>query len=367
MKTLPISELLKGFKFEGDFIASAPIKEGLIHDSTLIIFLQDGIENRYVLQKINQHVFPDPPQVMENILKVCLHLVNQVKAEGGNPARETMQIVLTRDHLPYWKSPVEEYYRVYAFIPGTRTYHTDRDPWLVRETGRAFGQFIRRLADLPVVSIQNTIPNFHNTPARYTHFEQAMSEDKAGRKKDVFTEIEFLTEQSSLTGKLWEPYQQGILPVRIIHNDTKLNNVLFDQETNKAICVIDLDTVMAGTPGFDFGDALRFLGNTTPEDNPDKSNITFDLDIFKHFCEGYLAGAGDFLTSEEFQSLAISPLVLTYETALRFLTDYLNGDVYFRIDRPGHNLDRARSQIYLLQNMQEKYNQMVDILVHLSY
>ena len=334
--------------------ALKPLGNGLIN-FTYLVTCEDG--SRYVLQKINQNVFRDPARLMENFAGVCRFLEKKIAAEGGDPARECVRPMSTVDGKDFFYTPEEGYWRMSAYVDGVAYDAPDRKG-LLYEAARAFGQFQRRLADYPAATLHETIPNFHHTPTRYAAFEEALARDAAGRAADMKDEIDALQRLSSYATAITSKLEDGTIPLRVTHNDTKLNNVLFDIKTDKATCVIDLDTVMPGSLLYDFGDALRFAGNRTAEDDPDLSRVVFDLDRYEEYVRGFLAGVGDAITDAEREMLPVSVLVITYEQALRFMTDYLDGDLYYQKRYPAHNYDRTRAQIRLAEDILSKLDAM---------
>ena len=335
----------------------APLGNGLINH-TYLVTCTDG--TRYTLQRINQNVFREPDRLMENFVGVCRFLEKKIIAEGGDPVRECVRPVSTLDGNDFFYSPEDGYWRMNGYVEGVAYDAPDRKG-LLYEAARAFGQFQRRLGDYPAATLYETIPNFHHTPTRYASFEAALARDAAGRAASMSAEIDALKRLSPYATVITDKLADGTLPLRVTHNDTKLNNVLFDPETDKAVCVIDLDTVMPGSLLYDFGDALRFAGNRTAEDDPDLSRVVFDLDRYEEYVSGFLAGVGDAITPAEKELLPLSVLVITYEQALRFMTDYLDGDVYYQMRYPAHNYDRTRAQIRLAEDILSKLNEMKTI------
>lgn len=332
----------------------SPLGNGLINH-TYLVACADG--SRYTLQRINANVFREPDRLMENFVGVCRFLEKKITAEGGDPVRECVRPVSTVDGKDFFYSPEDGYWRMNGYVEGV-AYDTPDRKGILYEAARAFGQFQRRLGDYPAATLHETIPNFHHTPTRYASFEASLARDAAGRAASMATEIHALKRLAPYATAITEKLEDGTLPLRVTHNDTKLNNVLFDPKTDKAVCVIDLDTVMPGSLLYDFGDALRFAGNQTAEDDPDLSRVIFDLDRYEEYVSGFLAGVGDAITKEEKQMLPLSVLVITYEQALRFMTDYLDGDMYYQMRYPAHNYDRTRAQIRLAEDILAKLDDM---------
>ncbi len=340
-----------------DAVEILPFGEGHIND-TFLVTAADG--KQYVLQRINHVVFPHPEEVMENIFAVTHHIRKKITAEGGDPTRQTLHYRKTKDGaLCYFDG--EGYFRVYDFIGHAKTYQTVESPELLRDAAMAFGLFQKRLADFPADKLHEVIPNFHHTPTRFAAFQEAVRQDVCGRAKDVQTEIAFALAREADTHVVTDAIRDGLVPLRVTHNDTKLNNILFDETSGKACCVIDLDTVMPGSLLYDYGDALRFGASSAAEDEPDLRKVFFRLDCFSAYTEGFLSSMGDTLTKKEKELLPHSVKLLTFECGIRFLTDYLNGDTYFKIHRPNHNLDRCRTQFALVADMERKMAQMEQI------
>lgn len=318
---------------------------------------------RYILQRISRDVFPDPIAVMENISKTTRFLQKKITAGGGNPARQTLTLLPTLEGKDYYVDEEGETYRIYAFIEDSFAYETaPESPEQFALSAHAFGEFQKLLADFPADQLKEVIPKFHDTANRLKQFREALEKNAAGRADAVKEEIEFVLSRADMVSKITDAIAEGTVPLRVTHNDTKLNNVLFDSNTKKPLCVIDLDTVMPGSLLYDYGDALRFGASTGAEDETDLSKIEFDLTYFKAFTKAYLEELGDVLTPMERELLPLSALLMTFECGIRFLTDYLNGDIYFRIHRPEQNLDRAHTQFKLVADMETKMEQMKAIV-----
>lgn len=351
------------FRFEGDLAHVEPCNLGHINDTYVLTFnTPQGTARRYVLQRINHNVFRDPESVMRNIEAVTAHLRRKIEAAGGDPLRETINLVPTVDGRTWIRTPEGEYWRAMLYIEGARTYETIEDPKHFYSAGKAFGNFMRLLDDFPADTLTETIPQFHNTVKRYNDLMEAAKRDAAGRAYSVREELDFAKSRAADTGVVLKLIEDGKIPLRVTHNDTKLNNVMIDDATGEAICVLDLDTVMPGSALYDFGDAIRFGASTAPEDETDLSKVGIDLELFRQFARGYLTAAGEVLTPAELDHLAFSAKLITLELGMRFLTDHLNGDVYFRIHRPNHNLDRARAQFKLVEAMEANMAEMQAIV-----
>ncbi|MBQ8639475.1 MAG: aminoglycoside phosphotransferase family protein [Lachnospiraceae bacterium] len=307
-----------------------------------------------VLQRINTSVFQNPDGLMENIEKVTSFLRRKIAAEGGDPERETLRIVHTKDGKPYYRTDENHVFRMYKLVEGTMSIEDDKTPEGLYKAGKGFGHFLKLLNDFPVEELHETIPDFHHTPKRVEALKQAIAEDRAGRAKLAASEIAFALEQAKWADRVVKGLEDGNIPSRVTHNDTKINNILFDEVTGEAVCVIDLDTVMPGSMLYDFGDALRMGASTAAEDETDLDQVCFSTEAFLSFARGYLEEMREELTETELELLPFSVKLLTYECGIRFLTDYLNGDTYFKIHRENHNLDRARNQFKLVAEISRK-------------
>ena len=360
------NEIVKEFLFDGDFIYAEPFGCGHINATYAVYFRRETkAPVRYILQAVNTSIFTDPQGLMENIQGVTEHLRKKILAQGGDPERETLTLVPAKTGGYLYKDQEGTYWRSYTFIEDATCYQTVERPVLFENAAKAFGHFQKLLADYPAGSLHETIKNFHNTEDRYAQFEQAVAEDKAGRAASVQEEIRFFLDRKADGSVVTDAIAKGVLPLRVTHNDTKLNNIMMDNKTDEGICVIDLDTVMPGSVLYDFGDSIRFGASTGAEDEPDLSLISMDLDLFKAYTAGFLSEAGSSLTKEEIDLLPFSAKLMTLECGMRFLTDYLNGDTYFRIHREGQNLDRCRTQMKLVADMEEKMDKMKAIVAEL--
>ena len=317
-----------------------------------------GVKERYILQRINQYVFHHPDEVQRNILAVTDHLRMKIQQAGGRPERETLRVILSRDGLPWYLDGEENWWRVFPFVENTYSMDLPDTPEVFEKCGRAFGKFQRQLNDFPADRLFETIPNFHNTPWRLASLEEAARKDSEGRLGGVKEELEFCLKRAEWVGKLTDGLREGRLPLRVTHNDTKLNNVLLDRDTGEALCVVDLDTVMPGLLACDFGEAIRTGASTAPEDEQDLSKVDISLPMVRAFSRGFLGELSGELSQEERRSLPWGARLMTLENAMRFLTDYLEGDRYFAIHRPGHNLDRARAQMALVRKMEEHWDEL---------
>lgn len=335
-------------------LSSEPYGNGHIN-GTFLVRCADGAQ--YILQQINTTVFREPEALMRNIELVTEHL----RSKNSDP-RGVLHLVPTRSGESF---AVENgvYWRVYRWIAGSVCYQF-ATPALFRESAVAFGRFQNQLADFPAEQLVETIPHFHDTPARFLAFHDTIAANASGRLNGVLHEVEFVLARESFAGTLVSLQQSGELPIRVTHNDTKINNVLFDAKTNKALCVIDLDTVMPGLSVNDFGDAIRFGASTAAEDERDLSRVQFDLDLYETYVQGYLSTCGESLTKTEIEMLPVGAKMMTLECGMRFLADHIAGDVYFHITRENQNLDRARTQLRLVHEMERKWDAMRQIIAN---
>lgn len=356
MELLEARQVLKHFEISGEPIACNPCGDGNINH-TYWIKTDDGSE--YLLQKVNTYVFKKPYELMENIHNVTNFLAQKIDAKGGDYERGTLNTVQSDNgKYCYHNHDNHEFWRVYLFIVGSVAHNSASRPGILFEAARAFGKFQRQLEDYPAETLHETIPNFHHTVKRYEAFEEAVAKDVAGRVSSVQAEIEALRSFAFYTSLIVDGLADGTIPTRVTHNDTKLNNILFDEKTDKSLCVIDLDTVMPGSLLYDFGDAIRFAANNTIEDDPDLSRVWLRLDLYEEYVSGFLAGIKGAITEKELALLPESALIMTYELALRFMTDYLDGDKYFKLLYPEHNLVRTRNQLRLTEDIESKLEEM---------
>lgn len=316
----------------------------------------------FILQRINTDVFKNPYELMENIANVTEHLRKRISESGGNPDRGTLALIKTRDGENFYKADDKNYFRMYNYLENTETIEIPEHPERMYKTGKAFGKFQRMLDDFEASKLYETIVDFHNTPVRVEQLRAAIANNASGKLDSVKAEVAFALKYAKYADYIVKEIENGTVPVRVTHNDTKLNNVLFDKNTGEGICVIDLDTVMPGSVLYDFGDALRFGASTAAEDETDLSKVEFDLEMFEAFAKGFLEETASCLTQKEKELLPISALLLTYECGTRFLADHINGDVYFKIHRENHNLDRARTQFKLVADIESKLDNMTEII-----
>ncbi len=325
-------------------------------NQTFFVTCAGGVRSphRYVLQEINTSVFRNPDGVMENVARVTAHIRQKLIESGGDSERGTLIIVPTTSGDLLLHTEADEVWRMYEFTEGTVCLQTVESPEMFAKVGYAFGHFQRQLADFDATLLHESIPHFHDTVSRYHDFMTAVERDLAGRAGQVSEEIQFVTEREQTCSYIMERIADGRLPLRVTHNDTKLNNILLDRGSMEGLCVIDLDTVMPGSVLCDFGDSIRFGASSASEDETDLNAVYMRLEMFDAFASGFISGLDHSLTEEEIRDMPMGALILTLETGIRFLTDYLNGDTYFRISYPQHNLDRARNQFKLVRDMEVK-------------
>lgn len=351
-------EALEGFDIPGRFVECVPCGNGHINDTYMVTFEEENGLCRYSLQHMNRSVFKDPVSLMNNILHVTAYLKEQIRSQGGDPQRETLDFVCTKTGEPYFVDSYGEYWRAYHFVEDAYALEEISNSQDFYESAVAFGHFQRMLADFPADSLTETIAGFHDTKARFAAFEQAVEADVCHRAEGVQQEIRFVRDRYDVACVLGDLLEAGKLPLRVTHNDTKSNNVLIDKATGRGLCVIDLDTVMPGLAVNDFGDSIRFGASTGAEDEKDLSKIWCDLELYETYMKGFVEGCGGTLTDMEIECLPVGARVMTYECGMRFLTDYLSGDTYFKTAYPTHNLDRARTQFKLVWDMEQKWEKM---------
>ncbi len=358
----PDAALLGNFKFEGEFRKIEVNTSGHINGTYQLTYRQQsGFSKKYILQKINTAIFTKPVELMENIDKVTKYIRRIAAEEGKDPERSTLHIIKTQDGKLFYIDEDGEYWRAYNFIDGCVAYDKVEKPADFYNAGVALGIFQKMLDRYPSDQLVETIENFHNTPSRYRDFQKAVREDRAGKQERVREEIAFFEKRKAFYGIITEQIASGHIPLRVTHNDTKLNNVLIDSKTDEVVCLIDMDTVMPGSALYDFGDSIRFGTNTAAEDERDLEKVCFDLDLYREYTNGYLSEMKEKLTPAELALLPESAVLMTLECGMRFLGDHLNGDVYFAIHRPDHNLDRARTQIKLASEMERHIGEMREI------
>jgi Ser/Thr protein kinase RdoA (MazF antagonist) len=348
-----MEQVLDLFRLNGRPVSCDPYGEGHIN-LTFLAVTDTG--KRYILQRLSRAAFHDIPGLMGNVAAVTEFLA----ARSPDP-RSSLHLIPTLDGRSFCRDSEGEFWRVYDFVEDSLCLQTPETPEDFYQSAVAFGQFQCRLRDFPAETLCETIPNFHNTPDRYRKFHLAVDADAAGRLSSVLPEVRFLLEREEKAGTLQRLREGGELPVRVTHNDTKLNNVMLDAVTRKALCVIDLDTVMPGLVAYDFGDSIRFGASTAPEDEKDLSRVEMSLDLYETYARGFIPACGG-LTAAELESLPLGAWTMTLENGLRFLTDYLEGDHYYHITRSEHNLDRCRTQLKLVSDMEQKWDPMTAII-----
>ena len=358
-----IMEIIKAFPEYGEVLGYKPITAGHINDTYIVEYLpENGEKIRYLLQRINTNVFRMPVELMENVMGVTAFLRKKIEAAGGDPARETLTVFPAKDGKNYYMAEDGGCWRMYNFVEDAFSITELTSAEDFKSAALSFGNFQNLLADYPIETLYETIPNFHNTPSRFKDFLEALEKNASGRKGEAIPEIDFVLAREKDCSVITDLLDSGMLPVRVTHNDTKLNNVLFDNTTKKGLCVVDLDTVMPGSSLYDFGDSIRFGANTAAEDEKDLSKVSLSLEYFKAYVEGYLEAAGKSLTENEINYLPFSAKLLTLECGIRFLGDFINGDVYFKTEYPEHNLVRARTQFKLVEDIEAKYSEMMRIV-----
>ncbi len=360
-----LCQIFEYFNTEGTFLTGEPYGSGHIHDTFLIETAETGKDD-YILQRLNNKIFKNIPELQNNIERVTVHLRNKLaKIPGSDIKRECLRLIPAKDGKSWITDKEGNFWRMYIFISNHRSYNTVDSPDKAFEGGKAIGRFQAMLSDMPGGQLKETIPFFHNIEKRLQTFNLKVSENPVGRAESVSEEIyQFLlrAEEMKIILTLGS---EGKIPLRITHNDTKFNNILLD-ENDKALCVIDLDTVMPGFVHYDFGDAIRTVTNSTTEDETDLSKVKMNLQLFEAYAQGYLSESGETLNDTEKEYLAFAPRLITYTIALRFLTDYIDGDNYFKIHREHHNLQRARAQLKLVMSMEEQYDEMRRVISRLT-
>ena len=358
-----LQDALAAFDFGGEIVGAVRYGSGHIND-TFCVHTQPGEEpcRRFILQRISSAAFHHPDQVMSNIAGVTSYLGKAIAEAGGDPSRETMTVLPTRDGKSFYSDSEGGAWRVYPFIEGTVCLQAAETPELFAASARTFGRFQRMLKDYPADTLYETIPHFHDTEDRLAKLKAAVEADVMGRVKDVQPELDFVWKREADCSVALQALRDGKLPLRVTHNDTKLNNVLIDRDSGEGICVIDLDTVMPGLSINDFGDSIRFGANHSAEDERDLSKVNFDISLSEVYTQGFLEGADGALTQAELDYLPWGAKLMTLECGIRFLTDYLDGDHYFRIHREGQNLDRCRTQFKLVADMEDQWEAMKSVV-----
>ena len=355
MITNEIKTAFEAFERGGNILSVNQITAGLINATYLV---ETDKNEKYILQKINTFVFKNPDELMENIVGVTKHITERIKETGGDYKRENLNFLPCNNGEYYFRDEDDRAWRLYIYVDDAQTYNKPKDFNVFRDAGRTFGRFMKLLDGYPAETLHETIKNFHYTPARYENFLNAVEADIKGRRAECEDEIAFVNDRKADTHKLTDLIKDGVLPLRVTHNDTKLNNVLFDINTDKGICVIDLDTIMPGLSLYDFGDSIRSGANKAAEDESDLSLVGIDLELFEVYVDGFLSETAESLNDAEIDNLAYGAKIMTFECGIRFLTDYLEGDVYFRTTHPEHNIVRARNQFKLVADMEANMNEL---------
>lgn len=358
-----IKDILNSFKFKGDLQDVEIFGSGHINTTYIATYVVDGKTRQYIIQKVNTNVFKNIDELMDNVFAVTSFLREKIRENGGDVNRETLHYIKTNDGDKYYKCENGDCYRAYRFVDRSKSYDSVDSAEVFKKSGIAFGRFQKYLSDFPATTLNEIIPNFHNTVWRFENeFLPAVEKNLSGRADTCKAEIDFVIDRKADCSRLVDLINDGSLPIRVTHNDTKLNNVIFDEDTDDAICVIDLDTVMPGLALYDFGDSIRFGANTCAEDEADTSRIAINLEYFEEYAKGFLSECGESLNQCEIDNLAFSAKLMTFECGMRFLTDYINGDTYFKTEYPEHNLVRARNQFALVKDMEDNMEQMENII-----
>ena len=360
---IKLSTVLDAYDFPTTLLGAVKYGRGHINDTYCVVCQpQEGDCVRFILQGLSTAAFPHPEELMENMVGITTYLRRQIEENGGDPARETLSLIKTRDGKDFYTDETGKVWRLMPFVEGTDCVQS-ATPALFEASARAFGRFQYMLRDYPAVTLHETIPHFHDTEDRFSKFVAALNADKLGRAKDVRPEIQFVLDRQADCSVALNALREGKLPLRVTHNDTKLNNVLIDRATGEGICVIDLDTTMPGLSINDFGDSIRFGANHSAEDEKDLSKVNFDISLYEVYVRGFLEGAQGSLTPAELEYLPWGARLMTLECGIRFLTDYLDGDHYFHTTYPEQNLDRCRTQFKLVQDMEHQFAEMHDVVM----
>src|ERR1051326_6164155 len=354
-----LQEISKKFQIYGEILHAETLEIGHISETYTATYDQGGTRVRYIHQKLNQTVFRNPTAVMKNVMRVTTHIRKKQEARNvRDVTRRSLIVIPTRDGKPFYQNGESEGWRTFVFVEGVETYEAVQSPEQAYQAGRAFGEFQHLLVDLPGERLFETIPDFHHTRKRFAALQQAIGRDRFNRSQEARAEIEFALKHESIVDVILNAMAKRRIPERITHNDTKFNNVMLDVLTGEAMCIVDLDTVMPGCALYDFGDMVRTTTSPTLEDEPDLSKVKMQMPMFKRLAQGYLSTAGQFLTKAEKSYIAFSGKLITFEIGIRFLTDFLSGDTYFRIHRQGHNLDRCRTQLKLVESIERQEETM---------
>ena len=353
-----VKKVLDAFLLPETLVGAVRYGQGHINDTYCVVCQpREGDSVRFILQGLSPTAFPHPEELMENFIGITTHLRKKIIENGGDPLRETLSVIKTRAGDDYYTDENGKVWRLMPFIEDTVCLQS-ATPELFESSARAFGRFQYLLQDYPVETLHETIKDFHNTEDRLKKFEEALAEDKLGRAGGVAEEIRFVLDRKETCSVAMQALREGKLPLRVTHNDTKLNNILLDKQTGEGVCVVDLDTTMPGLSIYDFGDSIRFGANRCQEDEKDPANVAFDIDLYEAYTKGFLEGAQGFLTEAELEYLPWGARLMTFECGMRFLTDYLQGDAYFHVAFPEQNLYRCRTQFKLVQDMEQQFEVM---------
>ena len=358
-----LQEVLAAFDFGAPVVGALRYGQGHIND-TFVVHTQpeDASCRRFILQRMSAAAFKRPDQLMENIMGVTEYLGREIESRGGDREREALRVIRPRNGEPYYTDSANGAWRVYPFVEDTICYQTAETPALFAASGRAFGHFQRLLQGYPAQTLHETIPHFHDTEDRLAKLKAALAADNLGRAAECRPELDFVLSREADCSVALQALRDGVLPLRVTHNDTKLNNVLMDRDSGEGLCIIDLDTVMPGLSINDFGDSIRFGANHSAEDEKDLSKVNLDVSLFEAYTQAFLEGAGGTLTAAEIDYLPWGAKLMTFECGIRFLTDYLEGNVYFHTTRDGQNLDRCRTQFKLVSDMEAHWNELAEIV-----
>lgn len=362
-----LKAIISKFAIDGELLRIDTNNSGNINKTFIATFkMKDGTERKYLIQKINTSVFTEPYKLMKNIEGVTNYLTKAL-ARAKDPSHKTLEVIKTKEGGPLCiieeANGTREYYRAYNYIDNAISYDSSINPQIVYSTGAAFGNFQRLLRGYPMSRLEETIKDFHNTPKRYQRFLEDIKIDPQNRALEVAREIVYILQREDLTSLIIDKLGSSEVPFRVTHNDTKVNNVMMDRDTGKAVAVIDLDTVMPGSLLFDYGDGVRSTASSASEDETDLSKVYLDMELFAAYTDGYLSEMAPFMTDTEISLMAPSIEVITLELAIRFLNDYINGDTYFKINYPQHNLDRARNQLQLVIDIERKIDEMNEYIM----
>lgn len=359
---MDFKKLLTNFDINGEFISCEPYGSGLINRTYVAVYSVNGKRKRFIVQRINTNLFKNVDGLMNNIKLVTEFNRNEIIKRGGDPDRESLTLVYTKNGAAYYRTEEGDCYRVYVFIEDAKGYDVVEKPEHFYQSAVAFGKFAQLLDRFDSTQLFEVLPDFHNTVKRFDNLKKSLAADKFNRAADVKAEIDFALKHENIVGNIVNLLESGKMPSRVTHNDTKLNNVLIDTRTDKAVCVIDLDTMMPGSICYDFGDSIRFGCNPCLEDTPETEKVIFSTPLFEEYARGYLSVFGDAITEIEKKNLTMGAILMTYECGIRFLTDYLDGDVYFRLSRERQNIDRTRTQFKLVADMESQYDKLNSII-----